>query len=81
MTFLRFFSKSVDFDEVLVMYVRVLSRTFSRKSEKLRRCLKVKRPSWSTRRKVNTTQITLVWKSITPGRSMGVGRLDVPYTM
>ena len=31
----------------------------SRKSEKLRRSLKVMRPSRSTRRKVNTSQITL----------------------
>ena len=32
--FLRFFVKSVDLDEVLVIYVRVLSGTFSRKKLK-----------------------------------------------
>ena len=42
--FVRFFVESVD----------LIS---SRKSEKLRTLLKVKRPSRSTRRKVNTTQM------------------------
>ena len=44
--FVRFFVESGDF-------------IGSRKSEKLRRSLKVKRPSRSTRRKVNTSQIPL----------------------
>ena len=44
--FVRFFVESVDI-------------IGSRKSEKLRRLVKVKRPSRSMRRKVNTTQIPL----------------------
>ena len=44
--FVRFFVESVDFK-------------VSRKSEKLRRLLKVKRPSRSTMQKVNATQIQL----------------------